>query len=277
MLDRVLGKILPAENSVAKILNFDERISEIQNEITVLSNVYAKRVDLFLKSCDTEYADRIKIEHEEFMDEYLKRVGKLRKELNTLTDKRNTLLLYSDIRKAYRDHVKNKFLQSYIDKHRNGEISQNVLSVMMKSVGDSLIRYSDVICYNPYGEFLIIQRANKEDDKNSLLWGIPGGHVDMGETYKQAAAREFFEETGIKVKEEDLILIGEYTDGEKVNIQYYQTYTDEVEPTIILNDSETYDYRWITLREIEKYDMPFNMRENIIRLMGGINLIERID
>lgn len=50
------------------------------------------------------------------------------------------------------------------------------------------------------------------------LWTIPGGAVDRGETYVQAAHRELKEETGIVVKE--LTPIGEY-----VSTQDYRTDT----------------------------------------------------
>lgn len=32
------------------------------------------------------------------------------------------------------------------------------------------------------------------------LWTLPGGQIDKGETFKQAAKRETFEETGLRVK-----------------------------------------------------------------------------
>lgn len=276
MLEGILSKLLPTENSVSKILKFDERISELQNEINVMSNIYTQRSNLLTKSSDSVYAGKILTEHEIFMGEYLKRMGGLRKELGSLTQKRDTLLALPTISKAYKACKQDRFLQSYIDKCRKGDIDQNTLSILMKGVGNGLVRYSDVICYNPEGKFLIIQRANKEDDKNSLLWGIPGGHVDMGEEHKQAAAREFWEETGIKVKEEDLSLVARYTDNEKVDIEYFQVFIDNVEPTVLLDDNETHDYKWISFKEVGNYEMPFNMQENLVKLMGGINFVQDI-
>lgn len=43
-------------------------------------------------------------------------------------------------------------------------------------------------------KFLLVKRRNEPD---AGLWGFPGGHVELGETAMQAAARELREETGI--------------------------------------------------------------------------------
>ena len=38
-------------------------------------------------------------------------------------------------------------------------------------------------------------------------WGPPGGHIDPGESPKQAAVRETYEESGLTVKVSDLELL----------------------------------------------------------------------
>lgn len=43
-------------------------------------------------------------------------------------------------------------------------------------------------------QLLLVKRRNEPD---AGLWGFPGGHVDLGETCMDAAARELQEETGI--------------------------------------------------------------------------------
>lgn len=41
---------------------------------------------------------------------------------------------------------------------------------------------------------LLVKRRNEPD---AGLWGFPGGHVELGETVMEAAARELHEETGV--------------------------------------------------------------------------------
>lgn len=55
-----------------------------------------------------------------------------------------------------------------------------------------------VICVVPRnGKVLMIRRAT---DLGYGLWGLPGGFVDRGEQLESAAAREVWEETGLKVE-----------------------------------------------------------------------------
>ncbi len=60
-----------------------------------------------------------------------------------------------------------------------------------------------VICIVPRdGKVLMIRRAT---ELGYGLWGLPGGYVDRGEVLERAAAREVWEETGLRVEPGDLI------------------------------------------------------------------------
>ena len=58
-----------------------------------------------------------------------------------------------------------------------------------------------IIIRNQYGQILLQERT----DRNK--WGLPGGCQDLGENLRITAVREAFEETGIALNSEDLILI----------------------------------------------------------------------
>jgi ADP-ribose pyrophosphatase YjhB (NUDIX family) len=61
------------------------------------------------------------------------------------------------------------------------------------------------------GEILLIQRAD------NAHWGLPGGHVEPGESVAQAAAREVLEETGCEI--EVGRLIGVYSHPELQTVE----------------------------------------------------------
>jgi len=60
------------------------------------------------------------------------------------------------------------------------------------------------------GEILLIQRAD------NAHWGLPGGHVEPGESVAQAAAREVLEETGCEIEVGRLIGVYSHPDLQTV-------------------------------------------------------------
>jgi len=51
---------------------------------------------------------------------------------------------------------------------------------------------------------LLTQRVHKKSGSYNDIWVFPGGHVERGETFAEAAARETREETGLNIPEESL-------------------------------------------------------------------------
>ena len=54
--------------------------------------------------------------------------------------------------------------------------------------------------FNPAGQVLLGKRKSKH---GVGTWAPPGGHLEFGETPEQCAMREVFEETGIKISQDD--------------------------------------------------------------------------
>ncbi|MCM3387836.1 NUDIX hydrolase [Ureibacillus chungkukjangi] len=73
-----------------------------------------------------------------------------------------------------------------------------------KYVGNKplLLPGSVVIIVNDKKDILLQQRPNGS-------WGLPGGLMDLGESYEEVAYREVFEETGLTVR--DLKLLGVFS------------------------------------------------------------------
>jgi isopentenyl-diphosphate Delta-isomerase len=61
--------------------------------------------------------------------------------------------------------------------------------------------------FNDRGEVILQKRAANKDTYPGL-WDVSvGGHVEIGDDYETTAIRELEEETGLKVKKEDLIFL----------------------------------------------------------------------
>ena len=134
---------------------------------------------------------------------------------------------------------------------------------------------ASVIVRDEFGRILLQQRSDNG------LWGLPGGCQDLGERLETTAVRELYEETGIKVSEENLTLIntlsGEsrkrsYPNGDIVynNSSLYLIDVNSENITIKI-DSES-----IKLEFFDINNLPKNMHDEDL-ILEYINYITRID
>ncbi|WP_193613852.1 NUDIX domain-containing protein [Nocardioides lijunqiniae] len=69
--------------------------------------------------------------------------------------------------------------------------------------------FASVVLVDRQGRVLLQERDSRprlDPDR----WGYPGGGVEAGETYEQAAYRELEEETGVRLSPGTLELVGEF-------------------------------------------------------------------
>lgn len=114
--------------------------------------------------------------------------------------------------KKMRDYTHDEFVNLILslDEKELLELSSNYggYPVLFRMALDDRISHipfiqtgSSIIVRNELGQILLQQRSDNGK------WGLPGGCQDLGENLKITATRELYEETGIKVTEEELVLI----------------------------------------------------------------------
>lgn len=103
----------------------------------------------------------------------------------------------------------------------------------------------------------------KRDDGD---WGLPGGLMEVGESFEETVIREVMEETGLTLKEEDLHKFDIFS-GEKYHViapngdPYYAVtvlfYTDQFEGDLTIDLKETLDLKFFDMNAL-----PINTRSS---------------
>ncbi|MFX1451492.1 MAG: NUDIX hydrolase [Promethearchaeota archaeon] len=112
------------------------------------------------------------------------------------------------------------------------------------------------------GKILLIQRA-AEPDKG--LWSIPGGLIEFGETAEEAAIREVFEETRIKVIEVKFVdavtkVIWDEEDKVLYHFAIFDYMSSSFEGEAQAQD-DALNARWVKYEDVPKYPMPYTLQE----------------
>lgn len=112
-------------------------------------------------------------------------------------------------------------------------------------------------CYaRHHNQYLLLQR------RSDGIWGVPGGKLEEGESPFNAIFREFFEETGIMLKQDFVKFIKTVyiSDPKKDFVFHIYVYDFEEKPGVILS-KEHQSYIWKTLEEYTELPLIWGEQE----------------
>ena len=104
------------------------------------------------------------------------------------------------------------------------------------------------------GKILLLLRSDKSRWMPGV-YGPPGGHIDPGESPKQAAVRETYEESGLTVKSADLELLVQRTKHDFGMVYYY--ITDKFVGNGVTLSYEHKGFSWANWEKIQELDTTF--------------------
>jgi len=115
-------------------------------------------------------------------------------------------------------------------------------------------RVSRILIFNPQGEMLLQQRSATISYPG--LWNnSASGHVDVGETYLEAAVRELEEEMGIK--DTPLSEIGKFygdeQDGAFIRKAFNTIYTGMFDGIPVIDENEVSGAEWMPVPALKKW------------------------
>ncbi len=112
-------------------------------------------------------------------------------------------------------------------------------------VVDILVRHTD-------GTYLLTLRDMSKDVYPGYWEASAGGSAIVGEEPLDAAKRELFEETGLKAKSFELIS-HTFRDPSHSMFYSYLAFVDADKDSVILQEGETVDYKWVDERGLLEY------------------------
>jgi len=116
------------------------------------------------------------------------------------------------------------------------------------------------------GKILLEKRKN---DPGKGKWSIPGGLVELGEVVEQTVIREVKEETCLDVeKPEHIDIVDNITRDANGEIKYHFVILDyfvKLKCGKLTAGSDAEELRWVSLSEVEKYDLTKTFREFLKR------------
>lgn len=146
-------------------------------------------------------------------------------------------------------------------------LSQAHLSTRENEIHQIEVHVAGVCIKKEENYKILIARRNSERKLYPGLWECGGGQVHRREEFEEAIKRQFREEFGVIV--EPLKVLGNYKIVDKENdnvipgIKFLCRFVDYLGNQIILSEVEFDEYKWISEKEIDKYEFILGIKDDI--------------
>jgi ADP-ribose pyrophosphatase YjhB (NUDIX family) len=114
---------------------------------------------------------------------------------------------------------------------------------------------------------ILLEKRKYEPGKGK--WSIPGGLVELGENVEQTVIREVKEETGLEVDEPEYIdVVNNIVRDGNGDVKYHFVILDyfvKLKGGTLRAASDADDLKWVSLNEVEQYDITKTLREFLKR------------
>ncbi|WP_227395002.1 NUDIX hydrolase [Jeotgalibacillus aurantiacus] len=112
-----------------------------------------------------------------------------------------------------------------------------------------ILNFAGACLFNSEGKLLLQKRGD------SGKWGLPGGAIELGESSAEAAIREIFEETGLKMKIDHLIGIyskyeDTYPNGDRAQTIVHLFKGKQTDGSLKVDGNETMQLKYFSQEEL---------------------------
>lgn len=121
----------------------------------------------------------------------------------------------------------------------------------------AMLRSVQIFVYNSKGELYIQKRSKNKSRYPSYFCASVAGHVEPGESYRQAAIREIKEELGLKIENLKFIT-KEKTPVGKNNYAMMAFFTIKTDQSITLQEEEIDSGNFYTIKNIKQLILENN-------------------
>lgn len=151
--------------------------------------------------------------------------------------------------------------------YRQGKLNKSAYFDIIKSIAGQPVKYADVLAQDEQtGKFLVLHRVDDFVPTGKVC--LPGGHVDEGEDFFDAAIRELKEETNLDpIKGSQVVDLGEYR-SKDAWIHYFLVKVDGKQP-VTVDSSEHCFSEWVYIQNFAV--MPFIYDQGLLAMKKYFN------